>query len=83
MVLIVDKALRRSGKDLTREKFLDVMDNLRDFDVKVLLGNVSFSKTHHLAGVDYVFITLNKNGIEHFTDKSEWDPGIMRKRGWE
>lgn len=77
------EALRRSGRNLTRERFLDVLENLRDFDTGVLFGKVSYSKTDHLAEVNYVFLALKKDGNEYFTDKPEWNPDIMRKRNWE
>lgn len=80
---IIVEALKRSGRELTREKFLDVMDNLRDFDTKVRVGKVSYSKTNHMPDIDYVFLSLRKDGIEYYTEKSEWDPDIMKKRGWE
>lgn len=80
---IIVEVLKRSGRDLTREKFLDVLENLKDFDTGVLSSKVSFSKSSHLADIDLVYLTLKRDETEYFLDRPEWDLNIMKKKNWE
>ncbi len=80
---ILIEALRRSGRDLTREKFLDALESLKDFDTGVLASRITYSKTSHLGIEDCIFLTLKKDGTEYFLDKSEWDTNILKKKNWE
>lgn len=44
------KALKEAGPDLTRQKFIDAMDNIKDLDTHLNSAPISFSKTDH-AGI--------------------------------
>jgi branched-chain amino acid transport system substrate-binding protein len=46
----VVEALKRAGRDLTRQKFIEAMNGIHDFDTGVLGAPMSFSPTNH-AGV--------------------------------
>ena len=39
----------RAGRDLTRERFIDAMEGLRDWDAGGVMPNVSFSASNHHA----------------------------------
>lgn len=44
------EALKMAGPDLTREKFLKALHQIKNFDTKLLADTISFSTTDH-AGV--------------------------------
>jgi hypothetical protein len=46
---LVVEGLERSGADLTRERFLDAMETIRDWDSGGILPPVSFSRADHHA----------------------------------
>ncbi len=46
---LVVEGLERAGPELTRERFLDAMESIRDWDSGGILPGVSFSKTDHHA----------------------------------
>lgn len=46
---LVVEGLRRAGEDLTRERFLDAMESIHDWDSGGILPTVSFSATDHHA----------------------------------
>ncbi len=39
----------RAGRELTRERFIDAMEGLRDWDAGGVMPNVSFSAANHHA----------------------------------
>jgi branched-chain amino acid transport system substrate-binding protein len=41
------EALKRSGKDLSRERFIEEMNKLRDFKTGILAGGVTFTPQDH------------------------------------
>ena len=41
----VVEALKRSGRDLTRDRFIAELDKTKDFDTGVLAGHISWSPT--------------------------------------
>lgn len=43
----VVEALRRSGRDLTREKFVKELERIRGFETTMLAGSLEFSPTDH------------------------------------
>lgn len=45
--IAVVHVLKELGHDVSRERFIQAMDNLKDFDTGVLAGTMSFSKTDH------------------------------------
>lgn len=50
-VAIVE-ALRRAGPDLTRERFMQELENLKDFDTGVMAGNITFTRSNHVGITD-------------------------------
>jgi branched-chain amino acid transport system substrate-binding protein len=52
---VLVEGLRRTGSDLTREKFINAMEQMRDYDVGGF--NVSFSPTDH-SGSKFVELTV-------------------------
>jgi branched-chain amino acid transport system substrate-binding protein len=47
--MLIVEALKRSGKDLTREKFIDTLESIENFETGVVPYPVSLSKTDHRA----------------------------------
>ena len=47
---VVVEALKKAGPDLTRQKFIDALNSIKDFDTGVLSAPISFSADDH-AGV--------------------------------
>jgi len=43
------EGLRRTGADLTRERFIDAMESIQDWTSGGIMPPVSFSKTNHHA----------------------------------
>jgi branched-chain amino acid transport system substrate-binding protein len=80
---IVVEVLKRVGRNLTREKFLDALENLKDFETEVLSSKISYSKTDHTGIKECVMVTLRKDGIEYYLPKLQWDPDILKKKNWE
>ena len=80
---ILVEALKGSGRNLTRERFLDALENMKDFDTGVLATKISYSKTDHLGLKSSTLVTLKKDGTEYFFDKPEWDPNILKIKNWE
>ncbi|MCH8301620.1 MAG: ABC transporter substrate-binding protein [Proteobacteria bacterium] len=66
---LVVEGLERAGADLTRERFLDAMDSIRDWDSGGILPPVSFSATDHHAQ-DAGFICELQDG--RFKALSDW-----------
>jgi branched-chain amino acid transport system substrate-binding protein len=61
---VVEEALRRVGRDLSREKFIDAMETLRDFDPGTVFP-VTYTKDKHEASETTQIIRVN--------DKQEWE----------
>ena len=57
---VMTEALRRTGKDLTRERFMQTLDQMKDYTGSVL-PNVSYSPTDH-AGVKTAFLQKAQGG---------------------
>jgi ABC-type branched-subunit amino acid transport system substrate-binding protein len=65
------EALKRTGKDLTREKFVDTLDSMRDWDQG--LGKsmeVSFSPSNHVGRSNLFYCMVKGNEVVGF---SEWN----------
>ena len=45
--MVIEQALRKVGRDLTREKFVAEMDKVRDFDSDLLAGKITFTPDDH------------------------------------
>lgn len=53
--MVVVEALRRAGRDLTREKFLKALEEMKDFDISGIAPcKVAFSSTNHQGCEDQV-----------------------------
>lgn len=46
---LIVEGMERAGRDLTRERFIDAMESLKDWDAGGVMPNVSFSATNHHA----------------------------------
>ncbi|MBD3330098.1 ABC transporter substrate-binding protein [Candidatus Peregrinibacteria bacterium] len=57
---VLVKALEDSGKNLTRESFINALNNLNDFSVGIG-SNISFSESDH-QGLDEVYATQIRDG---------------------
>ncbi|MGE4297997.1 MAG: ABC transporter substrate-binding protein [Desulfovibrionaceae bacterium] len=65
---ILVEGLRRAGRNLTRESFIDAIDTIRDYNIG--LGNtVTFGPSDH-QGMDQVYFTRISNGTLHLI--SDW-----------
>lgn len=65
---IVEEGLRRAGRDLTREKFMDALETLREFDAGVIYP-VTFTKSSHEGSSQVQMVRVN--------EKMEWE--LFRK----
>lgn len=57
------EALRRAGKDLTREKFVTALESLKDFPSRVAAFPITFTRDNHMAGRGLHFFRVEK-GVE-------------------
>jgi branched-chain amino acid transport system substrate-binding protein len=57
---VVTEALRRAGQDPTREKFVDAMESLGDWDPGIGV-KLQFSKSSH-QGMHKVWLTVSRDG---------------------
>lgn len=71
---VLVEALRRSGRDITREKFIDAVESIREFSIG-MDNPLSFSQTDH-QGSDRVYFLQLKDGrfevVSDWDDVSEW-----------
>ena len=58
---VLVEGLRRAGRELTRERFIDAVDSIRDFSVG-LASPVSFAKDQH-QGLERVYFTRLDRGV--------------------
>ncbi|HEY7697915.1 MAG TPA: ABC transporter substrate-binding protein, partial [Vicinamibacteria bacterium] len=65
---LVVEGLERAGRDLTREKFVDAMESIRDWDSGGILPKVSFGKTDHHAQTAGFLCELANGKFEPRTD---------------
>lgn len=66
---LVVEGLERAGRDLDRDRFLDAMESIRDWDSGGVLPPVSFSRSDHHAQ-DAGFICKMRDG--RFVALSDW-----------
>lgn len=45
--IIMVEAMKRCGKELTREKFIQVLETMKDFDTGGISGKITYSKNDH------------------------------------
>ncbi|MFZ7128652.1 MAG: ABC transporter substrate-binding protein [Desulfobacterales bacterium] len=57
---VLIEGLRRAGPDLDRERFIDAIESIRDFDLGIV-NSLSFSPFDH-QGLEQVYFTLFENG---------------------
>jgi ABC-type branched-subunit amino acid transport system substrate-binding protein len=57
---VLVEGLERAGPDLDRERFLDAVESIREFDLGIA-NTLSFSRYDH-QGLDQVYVTLFENG---------------------
>lgn len=57
---VLVEGLRRAGKDLTRESFIDAIESIQDYPLAAHMV-ISFSRTDH-QGLDSVYFTRLENG---------------------
>jgi branched-chain amino acid transport system substrate-binding protein len=60
----VEEGLRRAGRELTREKLIDALETLRDFDPGVIFP-VTYTKERHEATTQAAIVRIN--------DRLEWE----------
>jgi len=61
---ITEEGLRRAGRDLTREKFVEALETLKEFDTGVLFP-VTYAKDKHEGSSEAKIVRVN--------DKLEWE----------
>jgi branched-chain amino acid transport system substrate-binding protein len=54
--------LNKIGRDLTREKFITEMENLKDFDTGMLAGKLNYSPDNHQGAKDLYTIGYDQSG---------------------
>ena len=69
---IMVEGLKRAGKDLTRDKFVEAMETIKDFDLGLGDDKANYSKTDH-KGLETVFITVVKDG-----EVRDFDPKTLK-----
>jgi branched-chain amino acid transport system substrate-binding protein len=60
--IAVVHVLQSLGKDVTRERFVEAMNKLHNFDTKILAGTLNFSPTDHLGARDLYTIGYDDAG---------------------
>lgn len=59
----VIEALKRAGRDLTRQSFIDAMNDIKDFDTGILSANLTFSPEDHVGLRGGAMSRLGEGGI--------------------
>jgi branched-chain amino acid transport system substrate-binding protein len=62
---VLVEALRRSGRDLTREKFVDAMNHLTNFETDVYGGPITCTQTDHRCNKNPVWLRKDPGGAIH------------------
>ena len=77
--MIMTEGIKRCGNDLTRDKFLKVIESLNDFDTGGLTGKISYSHGEHcpLTAMRIVKANPNTNRYEAVT---KWGLPKLRVR---
>lgn len=60
--MVVVEALKRVGRDLTREKFIAALDNIRGFKSNILIGEISFTPEVHAGVKGFGAVGLDDKG---------------------
>lgn len=62
---VLVEALRRAGRDLTREKFVDVMNHMTNFQTDVFGGGITCTPTDHRCNKNPVWLKKDPGGPIH------------------
>ncbi len=62
---VMVEALRRAGRDLTRDKFVDVMNHLTNFETDVYGGPITCTPTDHRCNKNVVWLKKDPGGPIH------------------
>ncbi len=62
---VVANALKRAGKDLTTDKFIDALEATHDYRVGAIASPITFTRKHHIGNLRLQAMQV-KNG--------EWEP---------
>lgn len=71
---VVVEGLKRAGRNLTRERFMDALETLRDFDTGILSSPTTFTKDDHRGNKMGRIVTLVK-GEEYYMEP-KWIEGL-------
>ena len=71
---LVVEGLERAGRDLTRDRFIDAMETIRDWDSGGIMPPVSFSPTDHHAQTAGFICRLEDGRFEALSDWIEPNP---------
>jgi branched-chain amino acid transport system substrate-binding protein len=70
---VMVEALRRSGRDLTRAKFVDVMNHLTGFETEVYGGPITCTPTDHRCNKNPVWLRKEPGGAIHVVSITKID----------
>lgn len=71
--LVVVEGLKRAGKDVTREKFVNGLDSIHDLEIGLGPGmEVTYSPADHIGFHRFVFGTLQDGDIQTLSTAAEW-----------
>jgi branched-chain amino acid transport system substrate-binding protein len=70
---VMVEALRRSGRDLTRAKFVDVMNHLTGFETEVYGGPITCTPTDHRCNKNPVWLRKEPGGAIHVVSITKVD----------
>jgi len=71
---VVVEGLKRAGRNLTRERFMDALETLRDFDTGILSSPTTFTKDDHRGNKMGRIVTLV--GGEEYYMEPKWKEGL-------
>jgi ABC-type branched-subunit amino acid transport system substrate-binding protein len=76
---VIVEGLKRAGQEITREKFVDALESMKDFSLGVGYP-VNFSKESH-QGLEYIYFTIIEKGeFKFFTDWKKELSGQLKGR---
>jgi branched-chain amino acid transport system substrate-binding protein len=72
--MVVVEGLKLTGRNLTRERYIDALETMKDFDTKILTSLITFTKDDHMGAKESYMVTLVK-GKEYYM-KGNWEEGL-------
>lgn len=60
--IAVVSVIKSLGKDVTRERFVEAMNKLQNFDTEILAGTLNFSPTNHLGAQELYTVGYDDGG---------------------